>query len=166
MRGPDQRRAADAHDYGDLHRGRLYFPQHASEAVTPTSPSTFRRFGKARSRRSGPKRSPSIRQTARRCPRTWERRSRYVRKLLDALRIPILEYPGFEADDVIGTIARRAEESGEVDVVIVSSDKDMLQLVTDRVSMLNPMKDDIGTTRPKPRNSWECRRVGRRPAGA
>ena len=70
------------------------------------------------------------------------RRSRYVRKLLDALRIPILEYPGFEADDVIGTIARRAEETGEVDVVIVSSDKDMLQLVTDRVSMLNPMKDD------------------------
>ena len=66
----------------------------------------------------------------------------YVRKLLDALRIPILEYPGFEADDVIGTIARRAEETGEVDVVIVSSDKDMLQLVTDRVSMLNPMKDD------------------------
>ncbi|HYP07572.1 MAG TPA: DNA polymerase I [Bryobacteraceae bacterium] len=67
----------------------------------------------------------------------------YVRKLLDALRIPILQYPGFEADDVIGTIARRAEESGEVEVIIVSSDKDMLQLVTDRVSMLNPMKDDI-----------------------
>src|SRR5688572_17986968 len=67
----------------------------------------------------------------------------YVRKLLGAMRIPILEYKGFEADDVIGTIARRAEESGEVDVTIVSSDKDMLQLVTDRVSMLNPMKDDI-----------------------
>ena len=57
----------------------------------------------------------------------------HVRKLLDALRIPILEYPGFEADDVIGTIARRAEEKGELDVVIVSSDKDMLQLVTDTV---------------------------------
>jgi DNA polymerase-1 len=66
----------------------------------------------------------------------------YVRKLLAAMRIPILEYKGFEADDVIGTIARKAEESGAVDVVIVSSDKDMLQLVTDRVSMLNPMKDD------------------------
>jgi DNA polymerase-1 len=66
----------------------------------------------------------------------------YVRKLLDALRIPILEYKGFEADDVIGTIARRAEEKGELNVLIVSSDKDMLQLVTDRVSMLNPMKDD------------------------
>ena len=65
----------------------------------------------------------------------------YVRRVLEAMRIPILEYPGFEADDVIGTIARRAETGG-CEVVIVSSDKDMLQLVTDRVSMLNPAKDD------------------------
>lgn len=65
----------------------------------------------------------------------------YVRRILDAMRIPILQYPAFEADDVIGTIARRAEQSG-VEVVIVSSDKDMLQLVTGRVSMLNPAKDD------------------------
>jgi DNA polymerase-1 len=65
----------------------------------------------------------------------------YIRRLLEALRIPILEFTGFEADDVIGTIARRAEQSG-FDIVIVSSDKDMLQLVTDRVSMLNPAKDD------------------------
>ena len=65
----------------------------------------------------------------------------YVRRLLDAMRVPILEYPGFEADDVIGTIARRAEASG-CEVVIVSSDTDMLQLVSDRVSMLNPAKDD------------------------
>jgi DNA polymerase-1 len=65
----------------------------------------------------------------------------YVRRLLDAMRIPVLEYPGFEADDVIGTLARRAEAAG-CEVVIVSSDKDMLQLVTDRVSMLNPAKDD------------------------
>src|SRR6202161_142854 len=54
---------------------------------------------------------------------------------------PVMNYPVFEADDVIGTIARRAEEAG-CEVVIVSSDKDMLQLVTDRVSMLNPTKDD------------------------
>jgi DNA polymerase-1 len=65
----------------------------------------------------------------------------YVRRVLDAMRIPILEYQGFEADDVIGTIARRAEAQG-IDVVIVSSDKDMLQLVTDKISMLNPAKDD------------------------
>jgi DNA polymerase-1 len=65
----------------------------------------------------------------------------YVRRLLDAMRVPVLEYRGFEADDVIGTLARRAESAG-CEVVIVSSDKDMLQLVTDRISMLNPAKDD------------------------
>jgi DNA polymerase-1 len=65
----------------------------------------------------------------------------YVRRLLDAMRIPVLEYPGFEADDVIGTLARRAEAAG-CEVVIVSSDKDMLQLVTGCISMLNPAKDD------------------------
>jgi DNA polymerase-1 len=65
----------------------------------------------------------------------------WVRRLIEALRIPILEYPGFEADDVIGTIGRKAAAAG-CEVVIVSSDKDMLQLVNDRVSMLNPAKDD------------------------
>ncbi|HEY7338816.1 MAG TPA: DNA polymerase I [Bryobacteraceae bacterium] len=65
----------------------------------------------------------------------------WIRKTLEAMSIPILEYYRFEADDVIGTLARRAE-SQHLDVVIVSSDKDMLQLVNGRTSMLNPMKDD------------------------
>ncbi len=64
-----------------------------------------------------------------------------VRQLLEALRIPVLEFKGYEADDVIGTLAHRGVDAG-ADVVIVSSDKDMLQLVTDRVSMVNPAKDD------------------------
>ncbi|HLX44604.1 MAG TPA: DNA polymerase I [Bryobacteraceae bacterium] len=66
----------------------------------------------------------------------------WIRKTLEAMRIPVLEYPKFEADDVIGTLSCRGVEQG-IDVVIVSSDKDMLQLVNDRVSMLNPMKDDM-----------------------
>ncbi len=66
----------------------------------------------------------------------------HIRRLLESMRIPILEYKGFEADDVIGAIARRAEQSG-MDVVIVSSDKDMLQLVTDHVSMFNPIYEDL-----------------------
>ncbi|HEV2201769.1 MAG TPA: DNA polymerase I [Bryobacteraceae bacterium] len=66
----------------------------------------------------------------------------WIRKTLEAMSIPVLEYETFEADDVIGTIARRAAGQG-IDVVIVSSDKDMLQLVNDRVTMLNPMKDDL-----------------------
>jgi DNA polymerase-1 len=65
-----------------------------------------------------------------------------IRKALEALRVPILESPKFEADDVIGTLAKRGAEQG-IEVMIVSSDKDMLQLVNDRVKMLNPMKDDL-----------------------
>ncbi len=65
----------------------------------------------------------------------------YIRRMLKALNIPVLEFPGFEADDVIGAIACRKQPS-PLEVVIVSSDKDMLQLVNDRVFMLNPMKDD------------------------
>jgi len=64
----------------------------------------------------------------------------YIRRTLEAMRIPILAYPGFEADDVIGAIAARTSE--QADVVIVSSDKDMLQLVNDRVHMYNPVKED------------------------
>jgi DNA polymerase-1 len=66
----------------------------------------------------------------------------YVRRLLESMRIRILEYPGFEADDVIGAIARRAEQAG-FDVAIVSSDKDMLQLVDEHVSMFNPIQEDL-----------------------
>lgn len=65
----------------------------------------------------------------------------HIRRLLEAMQIPILEFPGYEADDVIGAIACR-EPAKPLEVVIVSSDKDMLQLVNDRVFMLNPMKDD------------------------
>lgn len=64
----------------------------------------------------------------------------YIRRLLEAMRIPILEYEGYEADDVIGAIANRACDP--CDVVVVSSDKDMLQLVTDRIHMYNPVKED------------------------
>ncbi|HKZ53490.1 MAG TPA: DNA polymerase I [Candidatus Acidoferrales bacterium] len=51
-----------------------------------------------------------------------------IRRLCRALRLPVLEHPGYEADDVIGTLARRATEQ-DLDAVIVTSDKDMLQLV-------------------------------------
>ncbi|MCW5964344.1 MAG: DNA polymerase I, partial [Bryobacterales bacterium] len=64
-----------------------------------------------------------------------------IRRLLEAMRVPVIEATGFEADDVIGTLA--AQASSAMDVVIVSSDKDMLQLVTPQVTMLNPMKDDM-----------------------
>ena len=66
----------------------------------------------------------------------------YIRRALEAYRIPILELAGFEADDVIGTLARKAAEASHT-VYVVSSDKDMMQLVNDRVCILNPPKDNL-----------------------
>ncbi len=66
----------------------------------------------------------------------------YIRRALEAYRIPTLQSEGFEADDVIGTLANQAAEAGHP-VYVVSSDKDMLQLVNDRVCVLNPPKDNL-----------------------
>jgi DNA polymerase I len=66
----------------------------------------------------------------------------YIRRTLEALRVPIVEAPGYEADDVIGTLARKAAADG-YSVFVVSNDKDMMQLVNDRVWVLNPPKDNL-----------------------
>ena len=66
----------------------------------------------------------------------------YIRRALDAYRIPILEQAGFEADDVIGTLAHKAVAAG-YPVYVVSSDKDMLQLVGNDICVLNPTKDNL-----------------------
>jgi DNA polymerase-1 len=66
----------------------------------------------------------------------------YIRRALEAYRIPILQLEGYEADDVIGTLARKAAAAA-YPVYVVSSDKDMLQLVNDKVCVLNPPKDNL-----------------------
>jgi DNA polymerase-1 len=66
----------------------------------------------------------------------------YIRRALEAFRIPILYYEGFEADDVIGTLSHKLAALGH-HVYVVSSDKDMMQLVTKDVSILNPTKDNL-----------------------
>ena len=66
----------------------------------------------------------------------------YIRRALEAFRIPILYYEGFEADDVIGTLSCKLSALGHK-VFVVSSDKDMMQLVDDDVVILNPTKDNL-----------------------
>jgi DNA polymerase-1 len=66
----------------------------------------------------------------------------YIRRALEAFRIPILYYEGFEADDVIGTLSCQLAALGHK-VFVVSSDKDMMQLVNADVSILNPTKDNL-----------------------
>ncbi|VGO21005.1 DNA polymerase I [Pontiella sulfatireligans] len=61
----------------------------------------------------------------------------HIRNLLTAFNIPVLEYPGFEADDVIGTLARQAEQQG-FDTYMVTPDKDYAQLVDEHTFMLKP----------------------------
>ena len=63
----------------------------------------------------------------------------YIRKVLQALNIPALEAPGFEADDVIATLARSYAADG-IDVTVVTGDKDLLQIVNDRIGLLDTMK--------------------------
>lgn len=64
----------------------------------------------------------------------------YTRELVEALNIPWVELEGFEADDIIGTFARQAEELGGIDIVIATGDKDQLQLIDKStvVDMFNP----------------------------
>jgi len=71
-----------------------------------------------------------------------------IRELFVAYRIPIIEYPDAEADDVIGTIARRSPES--IEIRILSGDLDLLQLVTERTTLLVPGKGFGPTTRYDP----------------
>jgi DNA polymerase-1 len=59
----------------------------------------------------------------------------YIDRVCEALRVPLIRHPGFEADDIIGTLSCKAEAAG-IDVAIVSNDKDLCQLVTDHVKIL------------------------------
>jgi DNA polymerase-1 len=66
----------------------------------------------------------------------------YIKEAVRAFGLPCLEQAGYEADDIMATHSRLAEERG-AECVIVSSDKDLTQLVTDRVVMYDPMKDKL-----------------------
>ncbi|MGE0453435.1 MAG: DNA polymerase I [Vicinamibacteria bacterium] len=69
----------------------------------------------------------------------------YVRRVCEAFRLRMIEVPGWEADDVIASLARQAVEAG-LRVVVVSADKDLLQLVDGDVTVLNPGREGSGAT--------------------
>jgi DNA polymerase-1 len=81
----------------------------------------------------------------------------YIHRVVDTLNIPSVRQAGYEADDLIGTLAHQAEQAG-FDVVIVTGDKDMFQLLTPHVRIYDPVKD-------KWLGEMECReRFGVEPA--
>lgn len=66
----------------------------------------------------------------------------YIHRIVEALAIPVVKLQGFEADDLIGTLARQAGSAG-LDVVIVTGDKDMFQLLAPAVRIFDPAKDKV-----------------------
>lgn len=63
-----------------------------------------------------------------------------IRKVVEVMNLPILEFQGWEADDVIGTLAARAEEQG-FDVLVITGDKDFIQIVDEHIRLYDPMQD-------------------------
>jgi DNA polymerase-1 len=83
----------------------------------------------------------------------------YIHRVVDALNIPAVREAGYEADDLIGTLAHQAEQAG-FDVVIVTGDKDMFQLLSPHVRIYDPVKDKwLGEAECQERFGVEPRRV-------
>jgi DNA polymerase-1 len=83
-----------------------------------------------------------------------------VKKVCTAFKIPVLEIDGFEADDIIGTVARRAEETGGIETFMVTPDKDFAQLVAPHTAMWKPGRqgsDHEVLTYEKILKNWEIR---------
>ncbi|MCK9390436.1 MAG: DNA polymerase I [Syntrophales bacterium] len=80
--------------------------------------------------------------TRRAMPETLIPQIPYIKDMIRGFSIPVLEKPGIEADDIIGTLARRYSEQ-DMKVFIVSGDKDMMQLVGENVVIVDTMKDKI-----------------------
>jgi DNA polymerase-1 len=75
-------------------------------------------------------------------PDELSRQFPHVKRMIRAFGIEIFEEPGYEADDVLATLAERASAEG-AEVYIVTGDKDMFQLLTDSVKVYDPMKDRV-----------------------
>ncbi len=92
----------------------------------------------------GPKRRkaiyPDYKATRDAAPEALRAQFPWIRRIVDAYRLSALEYEGEEADDVIATLARSAERAG-IQVEIASTDKDLMQLVSENVTLVDTMRD-------------------------
>ncbi len=82
-------------------------------------------------------RYPEYKATREKMPFEMRPQIQWIKDLLAAMNIPMIEMPGYEADDIIGTLAKKAEEEG-MDTYMVSGDKDFMQLVTEHVYLYAP----------------------------
>jgi DNA polymerase-1 len=104
---------------------RLESPSHIAVVFDPPGP-TFRHS-----------KFPEYKANREATPEEIEQSVPWIKKIIDAFNIPVLEIQGYEADDVIGTLAWKARDKG-FDVYMMTPDKDYAQLVRDRVFMYKP----------------------------
>jgi len=83
---------------------------------------------------------PAYKATRSTMPEDLAQQIEPIKQMVRAFNIPALELPGFEADDIIGTIARKCEAQGMA-CVVVTGDKDLMQIVSENVTLLDTMKD-------------------------
>ena len=88
-------------------------------------------------------RFPAYKATRLATPEDIKKSVPYIKSLLDAFNIPIYEVPGFEADDVIGTMAKQASEAGFV-TYMMTPDKDFCQLVSQNIFLYKPSRSGSG----------------------
>ncbi|HMS17746.1 MAG TPA: DNA polymerase I, partial [Planctomycetota bacterium] len=84
---------------------------------------------------------PDYKATRDRMPDELAEQLPWIKDVARALGVPVLELPGFEADDLMGTLAKEADRQS-IPVLLVTGDKDFFQLVTDRVLIYNVLKRD------------------------
>ncbi len=68
-----------------------------------------------------------------------------IKKMVEIFQIPIYETPGFEADDVLGTLSKQAEERPDLHTYIVTADRDALQLVSEKTRVISPVRGFVET---------------------
>ena len=102
-------------------------PTHIAVCFDPEHGDTFRR-----------QQFPSYKAQREAQPEDITRAIPYIKDILKAYRISVFEVAGYEADDVVGTLARLADESGDFMTTMISPDKDYAQLVTERTRIVKP----------------------------
>jgi DNA polymerase-1 len=81
---------------------------------------------------------PAYKGTREEMPEDLSLQLPHVKRIIEAFDIPVIECPGWEADDVIGTLAKKAEAMGDFVTYMVTPDKDFAQLVTDKTLIYKP----------------------------
>ena len=89
------------------------------------------------------KKYPEYKATREKMPEDLVEQLPYLPKLVESLNLPYLKMPGYEADDIVGTLMRLCHEA-EIEGVMVTSDKDFMQLITEKIEMLNHRNELIG----------------------